>query len=480
MRLDNCVGWLHWLLLCFWHRLLLLSKHGYAQKTHSRKNDSKNPHTSIRRESSGTLFPRRITSLIAFSSPPRSTVFGRDPQPVAHLYHVATAIVSQEEVLHWLALRLVPGLGTVGALKLLDKLKSPQAIFRASATELEGAGVSPAQARNISSGCSFEDALDQQQKMLSAGAELITIQDPRYPRRLREIFDPPIILFAIGRTELLSALAIAVVGTRSPTPYGMAVAERVSADLARAGLTIISGMARGIDTSAHQAALKENADTIAVLGCGVDVVYPSNNRRLYDEIAAKGLILSEFPIASPAYPQNFPIRNRIVSGLSVGVLIVEGAQHSGSAITARLAMDQGREVFAIPGNITSKMSWGPNLLIKEGGAKLVQEWSDITNELPATIRRELVAKAQQKMLFEGSDPSAEALVPPPPDALEEPQKALARRLVNSLQVDEPKQLDSLLESFEGVSSSELISALFDLEMNGLVRQLPGKKFVKVW
>ena len=389
---------------------------------------------------------------------------------------MATAIVSQEEVLHWLALRIVPGLGTVGALKLLDKLKSPQAIFRASASELEGAGMSPAQARNIASGCSFEDAVDQQQKMLNVGAQLVSIHDQRFPKRLREIFDPPIILFALGRIDLMPTASIGVVGTRNPTPYGMAAAERLSADLSRAGLTIISGMARGIDASAHQAALKENGDTIAVLGCGVDVVYPSNNRRLYDDIAKQGLLLSEFPLGAPAFPQNFPIRNRIVSGLSIGVLIVEGAQHSGSAITARLAMDQGREVFAVPGNITSKMSWGPNLLIKEGGAKLVQEWSDVTNELPAAVRRELVSKAQQKILLDGCEPLPNV----PQTGPEEPQKALGRKLLNALQVDEPKQLDALLESFEGVSSSELISALFELEMNGLVRQLPGKKFVKVW
>jgi DNA processing protein len=364
----------------------------------------------------------------------------------------------------------------VGSLKLLEKLKSPQAIFRATASELEGAGMSPAQARNIASGCSFEDAVDQQQKMINAGAQLISIQDQRYPRRLREIFDPPIVLYAIGRTELMPTASIGVVGTRHPTPYGMAAAERLSADLARAGLTIVSGMARGIDTCAHQAALKEGGDTVAILGCGVDVVYPSNNKRLYDEIAKNGLILSEFPMGAPAFPQNFPIRNRIVSGLSIGVLIVEGAQHSGSAITAKLAMDQGREVFAVPGNVTSKMSWGPNLLIKEGGAKLVQEWSDVTNELPAAARRELVSKAQQRMLLEG----IERLEEEAPDDLKEPQKALGRKLLNRLQVDEPKQLDGLLESFDGVSSSELISALFELEMNGLVRQLPGKKFVKVW
>jgi DNA processing protein len=369
---------------------------------------------------------------------------------------------------------MIPGLGTTGALKVLQKLKSPQAIFRSSASELEACGLSPAQARNVASGCSFEDAVDQQQRILDTGAQFITIHDPSYPQRLREIFDPPLILFAFGRTELLASHSIAVVGTRRPTPYGLAASERLSADLAKAGLTVVSGLAAGIDTAAHLAALKAGGDTIAVFGCGVDVLYPANNRKLYDDIAQKGLLLSEFPMGAPAFPQNFPIRNRIVSGLSVGVVIVEGAQHSGSAITAKLAMDQGREVFAVPGNITSKMSWGPNLLIKEGGAKLVQEWSDITNELPVAVRRDLVTKAQQQVLPE-LDASGTASGGPL-----EPVKQLAQKILNFLQVDAPQQLESLVETFEGVSSSELIGALFDLEMSGLVRQLPGKNFIKVW
>ncbi len=389
---------------------------------------------------------------------------------------MATAVLTQEETLHWLALRMVPGLGTLGTLRLLEKLRSPQAIFRASASELEAAGISPAQARNIATGYSFEDAVDQQQKAMNAGAQLITIHDGRYSSRLREIFDPPLLLFAIGRTELLASHSIALVGTRRPTPYGIAATERLSADLARAGLTIASGMARGIDTAAHKAALAEDGATIAVLGCGVDIVYPADNRKLYEEIGRRGLLISEFPMGAPAYPQNFPIRNRIVSGLSLGVLVIEGAQHSGSAITAKLAMDQGRDVFAVPGNITSKMSWGPNLLIKDGGAKLVQEWTDVTNELPAAVRQDLVVRAQQKVLLEGIEPQPQEL----PHVPEEPVKVLARKLLNLLQVDVPKQLDVLLETFEGVSSSELIGALFDLQMSGLVRQLPGKNFVKVW
>lgn len=396
----------------------------------------------------------------------------RTPPPLPHLYNVATPALTQEETLYWLALRLVPGLGTLGALKLLEKLKSPQAIFRSSASELQAAGLSPALARNVASGCSFEDAVTQQEALLRVSAELISIQDSRYPARLREIFDPPIVLFARGRLELLPSAGIGVVGTRRPTPYGVAATERLASDLANAGLVIISGMARGIDTAAHRAALRQNGDTIAVFGCGVDVLYPADNRKLFDEIAQRGLLLSEFPMGAPAYPQNFPIRNRVVSGLSVGVLIVEGAQHSGSAITARLAMDQSREVFAVPGNITSKMSWGPNLLIKQG-AKVVQEWSDVTNELPVAIRRELVAKAQQK-LAPGSAPAAGA------GEVATPLQALSKRLLDALQVDVPQQLETLVATFEGVSSSELIGGLFELEMSGLIRQLPGKNFVKVW
>ena len=371
---------------------------------------------------------------------------------------------------------MAPGLGTLGSLRLLEKFKSPQAIFRASASELEAAGLSPAQARNIASGYAFEDAVEQQQRMLDAGARLISIQDGCYPQKLREIFDPPLLLFALGRTELLASHAIAIVGTRRPTPYGMAATERLSGDLSKAGLTIVSGMARGIDTAAHKAALAADGNTIAVFGCGVDVLYPADNRKLYQEIAQRGLLVSEFPMGAPAYPQNFPIRNRIVSGLSLGVIVVEGAQHSGSAITAKLAADQGREVFAVPGNITSKMSWAPNLLIKGGGAKLIQEWTDVTNELPPAVRRDLVTRAQQKLLLEGIDGPPESTLQQP----EEPQKALAGKLLNCLQVDEPKQLEALVETFEGVSSSELISALFELEMSGLVRQLPVKNFVKVW
>lgn len=392
-----------------------------------------------------------------------------------------SAAPTREEELHWLALKLVPGLGTRTAGKLLDRFRTPQAVFRASRTELEGAGVSGAVAQSIASGCTFEDAAAQQQKMVEIGALAITISDPRYPTPLRDIFDPPILLYARGRVELLQELMLGVVGTRRPTPYGINVAERLSADLSHAGLAIVSGMARGIDTASHRGALGVGGDTVAVLGCGVDVVYPSENRKIMAEIAAKGLILSEFPMGATAFPQNFPIRNRIISGMSVGVLVVEGAQYSGSAITARLAMDQGREVFAIPGNITSKLSWCPNLLIKQG-ARLVQDWNDVVTELPPEARRHLIDRGRQKILGETgatSEPEQASLIGDS-HAGSPAASPAARRALEALQVDAATHLDDLLEKIEDTSPSELIAALFELEMLGLVKQLPGKNFVKVW
>jgi DNA processing protein len=254
------------------------------------------------------------------------------------------------------------------------------------------------------------------------------------------------------------------------------VAERLSADLAHAGLNIASGMARGIDSAAHKGALAAGGNTIAVLGCGVDVVYPSENRKLAAEIAAKGLIISEFPMGATAFPQNFPIRNRIISGVSAGVLVVEGAQYSGSAITAKLALDQGREVFAVPGNITSKPSWGPNLLIKQG-AKLVQDWNDVIAELSAESRRHLIEEGRKRI--EGEQGAGGA----PASLLDDPASELgaaARKALQILQVDAAIHLDDLLEKVEDTSASEMIAALFELEMLGLVKQLPGKSFVKVW
>ncbi len=384
--------------------------------------------------------------------------------------------LSQEEALHWLALRLVPGLGSRKAGQLIERFRTPQSVFRASPSELEAAGLNGVVASSVASGCSFDEAAAQQDKIREAGAELIAFCDPRYPPRLKEIFDPPVVLFARGSIELLGSLMLGVVGTRRPTPYGLAAAERLSADLARAGLTIVSGMARGIDTAAHKGALSAGAETMAVFGCGVDVVYPSENRKLAEEIAGRGLLLSEFPMGAPAYPQNFPIRNRIISGMSAGVVVVEGAEYSGSAITAKLAMEQGREVFAVPGNITSKMSWGPNLLIRQG-AKLVQEWNDVVSELPPEDRRRLLETTRKRLGCSAAETAAE---PEQASLPLGPSGPLARKLLEVLAVDKATHIDPLVEKVEDSSPSEIISALFELEMLGLVRQLPGRNFVKVW
>jgi DNA processing protein len=382
--------------------------------------------------------------------------------------------ISPEEQLHWLALRLVPGLGTRKSVKIIERLRTPMAVFRSSRSELEAHGLSGAIAQSIASGCTFDDAVIQQERMMEAGATLIPFTSPLYPARLREIYDPPLVLYARGQLNLLDTVMLAVVGTRRPTTYGKAATERLAGDLATAGLTIVSGMARGIDTSAHQSALNVGGNTVAVFGCGVDLVYPAENRKLATTIAEKGLVLSEFPMRSPAYPQNFPVRNRIVSGISIGVLVVEGAQYSGSAITARLALDQGREVFAVPGNITSRMSWGPNLLIKQG-AKLVQEWNDVVVELEPEVRRRLASEGRAALhLPDESNVPQQASLPIGPAG------EVCRVVLAMLKVDVPLQLDTLLESSDTWSSSEMIAALFELEMLGIIRQLPGKNFVRVW
>ena len=383
-------------------------------------------------------------------------------------------VAEAEEDLHWIALRLIPGLGTRKASQLIGVFRTPRAIFHASRSELEAAGVSPSVAQNIASGCTFEDAVSQVEKMRECGAQLIPMTDPRYPPRLLSIFDAPPMLFVRGRVELLQAVMIGVVGTRRPTTYGTTVAARLARDLAQnGGLTISSGMARGIDTAAHKAVLEADGNTVAVFGCGVDQLYPSENRKLALQIAEKGLIVSEFAMGTPAYPQNFPVRNRIISGMSAGVVIVEGGEYSGSSITAKLAMEQNREVFAVPGNVTSKMSWGPNLLIKQG-AKLVQEWNDVVTELADEDRRRLSDQFRNQLSLKGISASESAA---PVAASITP---VGREVLQTLKPDSAVSLDQLVETLGGTSASEVIAALFELELAGLVRQMPGKNFVRVW
>jgi len=382
--------------------------------------------------------------------------------------------LTADESLHWLALRMSAGVGTRKAGRLVEIFRTPQAIFRASRSELEATGLSAGVAQSIASGCAFEEAAEQHEKVTKLGVELVPITDSRYPARLRDIFDPPPLLYARGRVDLLGNLMLGVVGTRRPTAYGVQVATRLAKDLSEAGLTIASGMARGIDTAAHRAVLDVEGDTIAVFGCGVDEVYPAENRKLAESLAEKGLIISEFPMGAPPYPQNFPVRNRIISGMSAGVLVVEGGEYSGSTITAKLASEQNREMFAVPGNVTSKMSWGPNLLIKQG-AKLVQEWNDVVTELKAEDRRRLVEQCRNRLNI--NEKSGDESKPSFPAS---DINSNARAILKVLKHDAPVALDALIDAVEGLDTSDIIAALFELELGGLVRQLPGKSYIKVW
>jgi len=383
----------------------------------------------------------------------------------------------RERLLYWLALHLVPGLGARNSLRLIQVFGHPEAIFHASLTELRAAAprIAKAVAEAIHSGLSFEDAAEELRRVEADGIEVVPYQDPRYPRLLKEIFDPPILLYVRGCTDLLNSHTMAVVGTRRPTAYGRAVAEKLSRDMVLAGLTHVSGMARGIDAISHRGALDGGGSTVAVLGTGVDTPYPRENGKLYDEIVERGLVISQFPLGMTPFPQNFPLRNRIISGMSLGVLVVEGAQYSGSLITARLAMEQDREVMAVPGPITSKPSWGPNLLIKDG-AKLVQEAADVIEELPLEARSELRARenAAEQTAAAGALAAGSAT-----NSIREQATPTGRKVLSKLRVEEALHIDEIIRGCEE-SSSEVLAALSELELLGAVRQHPGKHFVLAW
>ena len=370
-----------------------------------------------------------------------------------------------DQYLGWLALALTPGLGARMAGKLLREFGSPEAIFNASLTALEAHHLPAAVAQSINSRQPLSAASKELAQAQAAKCRLLTWDEPEYPQLLREIYDPPPLLYVKGNAELLNRHSIAIVGTRRPTPYGNQMAERLGRDLADRGLVIVSGLARGIDSSAHKGALSSSrGSTVGVLGCGIDVIYPKENRKIFAEMEERGAIISEFPMGAFPGPQNFPIRNRVIAGMARGVVVVEGAQYSGSLITARLAMESSREVFAVPGNATQPVSFGPHQLIKQG-AKLVTSWEDVIEELPTPVRAELVpvdaaSSAERASLAEqGLGPSEKALY------------AL-------LQMDAARHVDELVET-SGLSSSEVLSTLFELEMKGLVQQLPGKQFLKV-
>ena len=372
-----------------------------------------------------------------------------------------------QEQLHWLALRFVPGLGNRTAMRLVNAVGSAAGVFHASSTELEALGTPSHVVRNLATGAVFEQAIKEAEQARQQGALLLNLRDEEFPAALREIFDPPLTLYTRGNRALMKEPAVAIVGSRRPTAYGRAIARRLALDLAQRGLTIISGMARGIDSAAHEGALEAGGNTIAVLGTGIDVPYPAENKKLYEQIAAKGLLVSEFPLGSFPAPQNFPIRNRIISGLALGVVVVEAAPYSGSLITARLAMEQNREVFAVPGSVTNKNSWGPHVLIKQG-AKLVQDWQDVMEEMPSEVRQRLVPVAGATQTADGASLFSESL------------SETERAIYALLRVDEAVHIDAILEALPRFSSSEVLATLLELEFKSLIRQMPGKNFVRTF
>ncbi|HKW65509.1 MAG TPA: DNA-processing protein DprA [Candidatus Acidoferrum sp.] len=367
--------------------------------------------------------------------------------------------------LSWLALGLTPGLASRLSARVLREFGSPEGVFRASKRDLEACQLPSETAEAVLKRKAFPRA----EKELAAvrkidGCSLVNWTDPEYPQTLMQIYDPPVLLYVRGDPQVLNLPSLSIVGTRRPTVYGTQMAQRLGRELAARGLVIVSGLARGIDAIAHQGAMDAHGRAIGVLGTGVDVCYPKENKKLYEKVLERGAVVSEFPLRTHPAPENFPVRNRIVAGMPLGTVVVEGAQYSGSLITARLAMEFGREVFGVPGNVTQPVSFAPNQLIKQG-AKLVTCAEDVIEELPTPIRAALV---------QAEKPEAEQRNLLAADGLNGSEK----KLYELLSAEEPVPIDDLVER-SGLNSSEVLATLFTLEMKGIVRQLPGKQFCKV-
>ena len=376
-------------------------------------------------------------------------------------------MIDRDELAVWLRLIETPGVGRESARRLLAEFGSPEAVLGASSEARRAIVGAPVASALAIEPPGFAELLEATVAWLggatasdAAPRDILVLGDPRYPEALLQTADPPTLLYTKGRAELLAADSIAIVGSRNPTAQGLENARAFAAYLSRAGLVIVSGLALGIDGAAHEGALEgasgEGAEggTIAVVGTGLDRVYPARHRALAHRIAATGLIVSEFSIGMPSLPENFPIRNRIIAGLARGTLVVEAALQSGSLITARLALEAGREVFAIPGSIHSPQARGCNALLKQG-AKLVDSAADILEEFAAA--RPVTGTARAPAMSEAA-------------AKEDP-------LLAALGFD-PIGLDALVAR-TGQSAAELATRLLDLELEGRVARLPGQVFQRV-
>ena len=370
----------------------------------------------------------------------------------------------------WISLNMTPQIGPRAATKLLERFGSADNVFHATRSELEGVRLRAESVESILKREFHEKAAEELEKVKQFGGDVLILDDGSYPYLLREISDPPITLYVKGDWQAcFDAPCVAVVGSRRCSTYGENASAMLSRDLAANGVCIVSGLARGIDTAAHRGAIAGKGRTIAVLGTGIGQVYPKENAKLVDEIlAAGGAVVSQFPLETPPLPENFPYRNRIISGLSLGVLVIEASERSGSLITARLAMEQNREVLAVPGNITSKNSFGTNYLIKSG-AKLVQQWQDVVSELPGDIAASLLPPQIDK-----GKTQAESVQP---ELAPANMNAAERTVYKILSPDEPVHIDFLLEQ-SSLSFGDLNAALLGLEMRDLIREIAGKRYAR--
>ena len=357
------------------------------------------------------------------------------------------------EIRYWIGLSLVPEVGPVMSRKLLTVMGSPENIFNAGIKDLLSVkGLSREKAENIKNFAQWDAVEKHIRAVDSKGITVVGYNDRCYPEVLKEIEGAPVVLYMKGDYQPDDRYGIAVVGSRKHTQYGEVVTQKISNGLAAAGLTIISGMARGIDTFAHQSALSSGGRTIAVLGSGPDVYYPAENKGLMERISLCGCVISEFPPGTMPNRENFPRRNRLISGLSMGVLVVEATADSGSLITANYAAEQNKEVFAVPGNITSPNSEGTNMLIRQG-AKIVLRTDDIIEEL-APVLRGFINKAKNTQSID----------------LSEEENRLC-----SVLTGEPRHID-LLSRETALPVHKILELMLSLELKGIVRQSNGKRF----
>lgn len=387
------------------------------------------------------------------------------PHPQVRISARSNSRMNTAMIRPWLVLRAVTGVGDTTMLALVQALGSPESVLEASEETLVQVGCRPRLAQAIRSGlpASMERRIDRELQSLDRlGVTVLVYSDDAYPVRLRAIADPPPLLYVSGRVDPTDQYAVAIVGSRRASHAGRLFTEELSHELAMAGFTIVSGLALGIDAAAHRGAIEAGGRTIAVSGCGIERTYPSVHARLRRDIEQRGAVLSELPIGAPPHSHHFPRRNRIISGLALGVIVTEAALNSGSLITAGLAADQGREVFAVPGMVKCETSRGPNALIKEG-AKLVESGSDVIDELISQVDevfkerlRTRDARAQHSDRCFGNE---ETLVY---DALS----------------CEPQSMDAVIRK-TGLAPSQVATALLALELKNCVRQFPGNEYLRL-